>query len=91
MTRLIQKLMPSYHFSYDVFSVSLSDKSDFVILGGNYYIPNTLVALFIASWKGKSSYWFGENVFSAGPIKTIFKKVLLQPIILLTDEILAVG
>jgi len=91
LTRLIQKLMPSYHFSFDIFSASLSDKSDFVILGGNYYIPNTLVALLIASWKGKSIYWFGEKVFSAGPIKTIFKKALLQPIMLLTDGILAVG
>ncbi len=91
LIRFIQKFMPSYHFSFDIFSASLLDKSDSVILGGNYYIPNTLVALFFSALKRKKIYWFGERVFPAGPIKTMLKKALLQPIMRLSDGILAVG
>ena len=90
-TRLIQKVMPSFHFSFDIFSVAFNDKSDYVILGGNYYIPNTLVALFFSSFKAKAIYWFGERVFPSGPLKTFLKKILLQPVMLMTNGILAVG
>jgi glycosyltransferase involved in cell wall biosynthesis len=89
--RSVQKLMPSYHYSMDIFKVASRDPSNSVILGGNYYIPNTLIALFLSAWKGKKIYWYGEKLFSAEGIKKKFKKILLQPIMIFTDAIFAVG
>ena len=89
--RVIQKLMPSFHFSYDILSVSYNDKSKYVVLGGNYFIPNTLIALLMLSIRKKDIYWFGERVFPSGIFKSGVKKILLMPIMVLTKGIMAVG
>lgn len=91
LAKFIQKFMTSYHFSASIFRVSYFDTSDNIILGGNYFIPNTLVALFLSSLRRKKIYWFGERLYSAGPIKTFVKKIMLQPILRLTDGVFAVG
>ncbi|MDC0569936.1 glycosyltransferase family 4 protein [Gammaproteobacteria bacterium] len=91
IAKSVQKFIPSFHFSSKILSVVISDKSEFVILGGNYFIPNTLIALFVCSVKRKNVYWFGERLLPSGPIKTIIKKIMLQPVMRWTNAIFAVG
>lgn len=91
IAKTVQKFIPSFHFSTKILSVAMGDKSEFVILGGNYFIPNTLIALFVCAVKRRNVYWFGERLLPSGPIKTIIKKVMLQPVIRLTNSIFAVG
>ena len=89
--KAIQKFMPSFHFSFQIFWVSIKDNSSSVILGGNYFIPNTLITLSICAAKRKNIYWFGERLLPSGPTKKIIKKIMLKPIMRFTKAIFAVG
>jgi glycosyltransferase involved in cell wall biosynthesis len=58
-----QKVIPDFHFSWQIFSTLSKDKSEYVIVGGGYFIPNSLAALIISKLKGKKIGYFSEALF----------------------------
>jgi glycosyltransferase involved in cell wall biosynthesis len=63
-----------------------------VIISGNYYSPNTWLAVFILKLRGKRVYWMGDQINPrASAIKKFSKKIFLRPIFWLLNGLLAVG
>ena len=90
--KLFQKFKSEFHFSSGILRYILFDKSDSIILGGNYFSPNTYIVLITARLKNKKIYWFGERLL---PIESTFKKhlkyLLLLPVFRFCHGILCVG
>lgn len=90
--KYVQVKFKDFHFSIDLISHVLKDDSDYVLLSGAYWIPNTLVALTILKIRGKKVTFFGERL---KPHKTIWKKyarkLLLSPIRVLCTRIFVIG
>ena len=90
--RLIQKFKSEFHFSSGIFKRALNDASDSVILGGNYFSPNTYIILLASNIKKKKIFWFGEKLLPTSSfIKTMIKKLLLAPLFKSCQGILCVG
>lgn len=63
-----------------------------IIISGNYYSPNTWLAILILKFRGKRVYWMGDQINPKDPvIKKFFKKIFLWPIFSSLDGLLAVG
>jgi glycosyltransferase involved in cell wall biosynthesis len=89
---IIQKHFSFFHFSWAIFKTVWYDKSSSVIVGGNYFIPNTIFVLLLSFIKQKKIYWFGEKLFpSNSRIKRLVKKILLQPLFSTCDAIFCIG
>lgn len=89
---LVQKKKTDFHFSNSIIMEAFTDKSSFVVVGGNYYIPNTLVVLAVAKLRGKKILWYGERLFpTASKIRFIIKKILLLPLRICCKRVLCVG
>ena len=90
--RFIQKFKSEFHFSSGIFKRALNDASDSVILGGNYFSPNTYIVLLASNIKKKKIFWFGEKLLPTSSfIKTTIKKILLAPLFKSCQGILCVG
>ena len=90
--RFIQKFKSEFHFSSGIFKRALNDASDSVILGGNYFSPNTYIILLASNIKRKKIFWFGEKLLPTHSfIKTTIKKILLAPLFKSCHGIFCVG
>jgi glycosyltransferase involved in cell wall biosynthesis len=90
--RFIQRFKTEFHFSLGILNTSFNDESNYVILGGNYFSPNTYIVLLVSYIKKKKIFWFGERLFPTNNwIKKIIKRILISPINLISDGIFAVG
>ena len=90
--RFIQKFKSEFHFSSGIFKRALNDASESVILGGNYFSPNTYIILLASNIKKKKIFWFGEKLLPTSSfIKTTIKKILLAPLFKICHGILCVG
>lgn len=90
--RFIQKFKSEFHFSSGIFNRALNDASEYMILGGNYFSPNTYIVLLASSIKKKKIYWFGEKLLpTSSIIKTTIKKILLAPLFKSCHGIFCVG
>jgi len=90
--KLIQKLIPEFHFSKNIISQALNDHSTSIILSGNYFSANTYIELFISIYKRKRIYWFGEKLLpSNNKLKNSLKLFLLKPILNNVKGIFCVG
>ena len=90
--RLINKFKNQFHFSSGILSILLKDDSESVIIGGNYFSPNTYIILLFSKINRKKIYWFGEKLL---PDKSLFhncvKRLLLLPIFKSFNGLLCVG
>jgi len=92
LAKTFQKFMLDFHFSNSIFKIAGKEKSAFVILGGNYFIPNTIIALIVLKLRGKKVFWFGERLLpNNSAFKLFLKKLLLLPLRMGCDGILAIG
>ena len=90
--KLIQKIKPQFHFSNGILKECLNDNSEFVILGGNYFSPNTYLVLFLSLLRKKTIFWFGEKILPTElfVLKTI-KRILLFPLFYSCKSIFCIG
>ncbi|TDH20827.1 glycosyltransferase [Segetibacter sp. 3557_3] len=92
IARLLQKRVLDFHFSWDIFSVSSRDKSQYVIIGGSYASPNATVALLIHRFKKKKVAYFSEPLFEVkSPLKYRFKWLYLRILNYCCKAIFCVG
>ncbi len=92
ISKLIQRKIPSFHFSNAIVGTALRDKNNLVIINGTYWTPNVLISLLISRLRGKYVWFYGEALFPVkNRLRFLFKKVLIFPIRLFANGIIAVG
>ncbi len=65
IAHFFQKWIVDFHFSWLIFSVALKDKSEYVIIGGGYWTPNSFISLLISKIRSKKIAYFSEALFVA--------------------------
>lgn len=92
--RPILRYIPSFHFSWSIFKTAWQDKSENCIVGGNYFSPNFVIALFILRLKRKKR----KITFFTEPISVnrykwqyLLKWCLLLQVKIQCNSIFAIG
>ncbi|RRB00879.1 glycosyltransferase family 4 protein [Larkinella rosea] len=81
VAKWIQKRIKDYHFSWSIIRQLITDRSDYIIISGAYWIPNTVLGLFILRIRGKRLAFFGERLSSStSNFKNALKRFFLLPI-----------
>ncbi|GAB3891005.1 hypothetical protein GCM10028803_02380 [Larkinella knui] len=81
IARWIQKRFKDYHYSWSIIRRLVEDRSDYIIISGAYWIPNTILALFLLRIRGKPIAFFGERLTSSNSkIKNYLKRITLLPV-----------
>ncbi|WP_128548184.1 glycosyltransferase family 4 protein [Larkinella soli] len=87
-----QMRVKDFHFSWQLFSIVRNDRSDYIIVGGAYWIPNSLIVMIYAWLLGKPVAFFGERISSrATGWRKIMKLLALQPLHICCRRIFAIG
>lgn len=87
-----QRINRNLYFNFQCSKVALTARSDYFILGGNYFAPNTILLLIILWVRGQKVFWYGEKLLpSPSKLKFFLKKVFILPVNLFTKAIFAVG
>lgn len=63
IARIIQKWIIDFHFSWQIIRIAFTDKSDFIIVGGAYWMPNASLALIAGKLKRKKVAYFSEPLY----------------------------
>lgn len=88
----VQKKIPSFHYSKDIFSILKKAQADFVIVNGTYWTPNVVIALYKAYKKKKKVAFWSEPVFPVNnKIRFFIKKTMLWPVFRYSSCLLAIG
>ena len=92
LARLIQRRIPSFHFSWEIFSVVKEGNPDLVIVNGTYWAPNVIAAIVLNKRKKqtKVAYW-GEPVFESSGLQHFLKRKLLWAVRKYTDFLMVIG
>ncbi len=89
---LFQKINRNLYFNFHCIRVALRIKSDYFILGGNYFAPNTLLLLLLLRLRHQKVFWYGEKLLpSSSSLIYLLKRILILPVNLFTEAIFAVG
>lgn len=92
IAKWIQKRIKDYHFSWSIIRQLVKDRSDYIIISGSYWTPNTVLGLFILRARGKRIAFFGERLTTvASSVKKYIKQISLLPIKWNCRRILAGG
>ncbi len=92
IANFIQKRVVDFHFSWQIFKVAWNDSSDYIIVGGGYWIPNAAVPLFISRIKSKKVAYFTEPLFEVqNKVKHYLKWFLLRILSITCDAIFCIG
>lgn len=87
-----QRINRNLYFNFQCVQVAFTNNSEFFVLGGNYFAPNTLLLLLVLRFRRKKVFWYGEKLLSSSStLKNLLKRVLISPINLFTKAIFAVG
>lgn len=72
--------------------IAFTSRSDYYVLGGNYFAPNTILLLVILNLRRQKVFWYGERLLPSSS-KWIYyvKRALIMPVNLFTKAIFAVG
>lgn len=65
IARFFQHWIVDFHFSWQIFSVAFKDKNENIIVGGGYWIPNSVIALVWHKLKRRKIAYFSEPLFAA--------------------------
>ncbi|CCH51611.1 putative glycosyltransferase MJ1607 [Fibrisoma limi BUZ 3] len=88
----LQRWLKDYHFSWRIFRTVLNDPADYVIVGGGYWIPNAVVAMLLARWRGRKVAFFGERLAGRpSGWRAIIKRLLLWPLRYACVRVFAIG
>ncbi len=92
VAKVFQRWIFDFHFSWEIFPVVLKDRSQNVIVGGSYWIPNAIVILLSSKLKSKKVAYFSEPLFEVkGKLKYLIKRMCLRILNLCCNAILCVG
>ena len=92
IARIIQRSIVSFHFDWKIRKVLKSDLSDFVIVNGTYWSPNTILSLLHSHKNRKKVFFFSEPVFTASNTFTYWTKWLLLTFVRkCTDGLMGIG
>ena len=90
--RIFEKFKSDFFLNLRIVWFAIKDPAKFVILGGNYYSPNTYIVLIVSSFQRKKVIWFGEKLLPTSSFtKKFAKKVLLIPLFKSCQAIFCVG
>ncbi|WP_342646856.1 glycosyltransferase family 4 protein [Mucilaginibacter sp. CSA2-8R] len=92
IAKAVQKKIVDFHFSWQIFKTVWSDKSENIIVGGSYWIPNGFFALLLSRIKGKKVAYYSEPLFEVkGKIKYAVKWLMLRILTLTCNAIFCIG
>jgi glycosyltransferase involved in cell wall biosynthesis len=93
LSRLVQKKIVSFHFSWQILQLLRKDNAQFVVVNGTYWSPNVVLVLFLGHLRNKKVWYYGEPLFAArGKLQNIFKrKILAYPLKKWATGIFAIG
>ena len=92
IAKAVQKKILDFHFSWQIFNTVRRDKSQYVIVGGSYWIPDGAFALLGAKMKGRKIAYFSEALFEVNSkAKYAIKKNTLRILNLCCDAIFCIG
>lgn len=92
IAKQIQKWIFDFHFSWQIFKVAWTDNSDYVIVGGNYWIPDAAIALIFNKIKSKKIAYFSEPLFEVkNKIKYTIKWLFLRLVNVNCNAVFCVG
>lgn len=57
----IQKFYKDFHFSWGILTTIFNDSSKHIIVSGNYYALNSIVAIILSKIRGKKVFFWGER------------------------------
>ncbi len=92
IAKAVQKKIVDFHFSWQIFKTVWNDKSENIIVGGSYWIPNGFFALLFGRIKGKKVAYYSEPLFEVkGKIKYAVKWLMLRILTLTCNAIFCIG
>ncbi len=91
LIKLVQYFYKDFHFSWNIIKYSLNERSQFIILSGNYFALNTIIAALILKARGKKVGFFSEKIKEAYGFKRFVKRAILVPFVKLLDFMIFVG
>jgi len=92
IAKAVQKKIVDFHFSWQIFKTVWSDKSENIIVGGSYWIPNGFFALLLSRIKGKKVAYYSEPLFEVkSKIKYAIKWLMLRILTLTCNAIFCIG
>jgi glycosyltransferase involved in cell wall biosynthesis len=92
IAKAVQKKIVDFHFSWNIFKTVWDDKSENVIVGGSYWIPNGFFALLLSRIKGKKVAYYSEPLFEVkGKLKYAVKWLMLRILTLTCNAIFCIG
>lgn len=91
LIKWVQYFYKDFHFSWSIFKYSLNERSQYIILSGNYFALNTIIAALILKARGKKVGFFSEKIKEAHGFKRFVKRTILFPFIKLLDFMIFVG
>lgn len=87
-----QKINRNLYFNFQCMGVALFNKSDYFMLGGNYFAPNTILLLIILKIRNQKIFWYGEKLLPCNSkLKYYIKRIMISPINWFTKGIFAIG
>ena len=91
LIKWVQYFYKDFHFSWNIIKYSLNERSQFIILSGNYFALNTIIAALILKARGKKVGFFSEKIKEAYGFKRFVKRAILVPFVKLLDFMIFVG
>lgn len=91
LAKMIQKRFKDFHFSSGIFRKSLREDADFIILGGNYFALNNLIAAMILKSRGKRLGFFSERLGQSSGLRHLIKKIYLSLFLSMIDLMILIG
>ncbi len=92
IAKTIQRKIVDFHFSWRIFSTAWHDTSEYVIVGGSYWIPNAVATMVIHHLKKKKVAYFSEPLFVTGnKLKYASKWVMLRILNSCCDALFCIG
>ena len=88
----VQRKVVDFHFSWNIFKTVWKDNSQYIIVGGSYWIPNGAAALLIQRLKGKKIAYFSEPLFvTTNKLKYSVKWSMLRILNSCCDALFCIG
>lgn len=91
LANAIQLFFKDFHFSLDIYKLCKNESSDWIILGGNYFALNNLLAIFFLKSRGKKLAFFSERIKTSNLVLNYLKKIYLKIFLSKIDLMIYVG
>ncbi|MEP7195894.1 MAG: glycosyltransferase family 4 protein [Saprospiraceae bacterium] len=89
--KIAHKWFKDFHFSSGIFALSYNESADWIVLGGNYFALNNLIAAIILKIRGKRIAFFTEKIKEGQKFKFWLKKMYLKYFLGHVDVMIYIG